>query len=186
MEKEENVKEGVSEQPEEKKSAAYYEKRPEFGNRGPSKILLHFRKGLTFFLVIAACVIFYFALLRINDISAGISKLVDVLKPILYGFAIAYLLNPVVKQIDRWLIPQASTNARTFILNQTSESIELTKVLSPEKVAENRGEKGTFFLNVQYRQNSSWQGIVNWIEGNITYHFLSVLELLKILSNVLV
>ncbi len=82
--------------------------------------------------------------------------------------------------------PQASTNARTFILNQTSESIELTKVLSPEKVAENRGEKGTFFLNVQYRQNSSWQGIVNWIEGNITYHFLSVLELLKILSNVLV
>ena len=51
MEKKENVEEGVSEKPEEKKSAAYYEKRPEFGNRGPSKILLHFRKGLTFFLV---------------------------------------------------------------------------------------------------------------------------------------
>ena len=46
MEKKENVEEGVSEKPEEKKSAAYYEKRPEFGNRGPSKILLHFRKGL--------------------------------------------------------------------------------------------------------------------------------------------
>lgn len=106
MEKEENVKEGVSEQPEEKKSAAYYEKRPEFGNRGPSKILLHFRKGITFFLVIAACVIFYFALLRINDISAGIAKLLDVLKPILYGLAIAYLLNPIVKQVDRLLIPQ--------------------------------------------------------------------------------
>lgn len=102
----ENVEEGISEKPEEKKSAAYYEKRPEFGNRGPSKILLHFRKGITFFLVIAACVIFYFALLRINDISAGISKLIDVLKPILYGLAIAYLLNPIVKQVDRLLIPQ--------------------------------------------------------------------------------
>ena len=123
MEKEENVKEGVSEQPEEKKSAAYYEKRPEFGNRGPSKILLHFRKGLTFFLVIAACVIFYFALLRINDISAGISKLVDVLKPILYGLAIAYLLNPVVKQIDRWLIPQLKKKMTLEKARKVSRSV---------------------------------------------------------------
>ena len=123
MEKEENVKEGVSEQPEEKKSAAYYEKRPEFGNRGPSKILLHFRKGLTFFLVIAACVIFYFALLRINDISAGISKLVDVLKPILYGFAIAYLLNPVVKQIDTWLIPQLKKKMTLEKARRVSRSV---------------------------------------------------------------
>lgn len=123
MEKEENVKDGVSEQPEEKKSAAYYEKRPEFGNRGPSKILLHFRKGLTFFLVIAACVIFYFALLRINDISAGISKLVDVLKPILYGLAIAYLLNPVVKQIDRWLIPQLKKKMTLEKARKVSRSV---------------------------------------------------------------
>ena len=123
MEKEENVKEGVSEQPEEKKSAAYYEKRPEFGNRGPSKSLLHFRKGLTFFLVIAACVIFYFALLRINDISAGISKLVDVLKPILYGLAIAYLLNPVVKQIDRWLIPQLKKKMTLEKARKVSRSV---------------------------------------------------------------
>ena len=43
MEKKDNVEKGVSGKPEEKKSAAYYEKRPEFGNRGPSKILLHFR-----------------------------------------------------------------------------------------------------------------------------------------------
>ena len=42
MEKKDNVEKGVSGKPEEKKSAAYYEKRPEFGNRGPSKILLHF------------------------------------------------------------------------------------------------------------------------------------------------
>ena len=72
MEKKDNVEKGVSGKPEKKKSAAYYEKRPEFGNRGPSKILLHFRKGITFFLVIAACVIFYFLLLRIEDISVGV------------------------------------------------------------------------------------------------------------------
>ena len=32
MEKKDNVEKGVSEKPEEKKYAAYYEKRPEFGN----------------------------------------------------------------------------------------------------------------------------------------------------------
>ena len=62
----------------------------------------------------------------------------------------------------------------------------LDKVRSPEDFIENRGQKGTFFLNVRYRQNSSWQGIVRWIEGNSTQQFVSVLELLKILSNALV
>ena len=74
MEKKDNVEKEVSEKPEAKKSAAYYEKRPEFGNRGPSKILLHFRKGLTFFLVIAACVIFYFLLLRKESRTAVLKK----------------------------------------------------------------------------------------------------------------
>ena len=123
MEKEENVKEVVSEKPKERKSAAYYEKRPEFGNRGPSKILLHFRKGLTFFLVIAACVLFYFALLRIDDISASVSKVIDTLKPILYGLAIAYLLNPVVKQIDRWLIPQLNKKMTLEKAQKVSRSV---------------------------------------------------------------
>ena len=60
------------------------------------------------------------------------------------------------------------------------------KVCIPQEVLEKRGAKGTFLLNVKYRQNSSWQGIVRWIEGNSTQQFVSVLELLKILSNALV
>ena len=123
MEKKDNVEKGVSGKPEKKKSAAYYEKRPEFGNRGPSKILLHFRKGITFFLVIAACVIFYFLLLRIEDISVGVSKVIDVLKPILYGMVIAYLLNPIVKQIDRWLIPQLKKKMSQEKAKKVSRSV---------------------------------------------------------------
>jgi len=70
--------------------------------------------------------------------------------------------------------------------DQFSGVDRLDKVQSPEDFIENRGQKGTFFLNVRYRQNSSWQGIVRWIEGNSTQQFVSVLELLKILSNTLV
>lgn len=119
----EKKKESAQEAPTEKKSAAYYERRPEFGNKGPSKILLHFRKGLTFFLVIAACVIFYFALLRIDDITAKIYKIIDVLKPILYGLAIAYLLNPIVKQVDRWLIPVLEKKMSAKKARKTSRAI---------------------------------------------------------------
>ena len=87
---------------------------------------------------------------------------------------------------DRLEFPQASTSARSFTSTQFSGVDRLDKVQSPEDFIENRGQKGTFFLNVRYRQNSSWQGIVRWIEGNSTQQFVSVLELLKILSNALV
>lgn len=85
--------------------------------------MLHFRKGLTFFLVIAACVIFYFLLLRIEDISVDVSKVIDVLKPILYGMVIAYLLNPIVKQIDRWLIPQLKKKMSLEKAKKVSRSV---------------------------------------------------------------
>lgn len=88
-----------------KGSAPYYDKRPQFGNKGPSKLRQQFSRGMTYFLVIVAGVLFYFALLRLDEISGGVTKVVDVLKPIIYGLAIAYLLNPIVKTVDRYLVP---------------------------------------------------------------------------------
>ena len=72
---------------------------------------------------------------------------------------------------DKLEFPQASTSARSFTSTQFSGVDRLDKVRSPEDFIENRGQKGTFFLNVRYRQNSSWQGIVRWIEGNSTQQF---------------
>ena len=89
-----------------KSSAPYYDKRPEFGNKGPSKLRQKFNRGMTYFLVIATCVFFYFALLRIDLLLHAAGKVVEVLKPVFYGLAIAYLLNPIVKRVDRWLIPR--------------------------------------------------------------------------------
>ena len=61
---------------------------------------------MTMFLVIMACVVLYFALLRLDSITNAVSMVIDVLKPILYGMVIAYLLNPIVKQVDRILVPR--------------------------------------------------------------------------------
>lgn len=62
-------------------------------------------KSMTMFFVVAACILFYFALLRLGQISAAFRQLLSVAKPIIYGLAIAYLLNPIVKWVDSWLLP---------------------------------------------------------------------------------
>ena len=88
-----------------KRQEAYYNNRPNIGTKGPSKLRQQFAKGMTFFLVVAASIIFYFALLRLPHISDAFATTVGVLKPILYGFAIAYLLNPIVKKVELYMVP---------------------------------------------------------------------------------
>lgn len=83
----------------------YYANQPKIGNKGPSKIRQHINRGLTAFLVIAAGIAFYFMLLRFPNLSDAVSKIIEVLKPVVYGFVIAFLLNPIVKKVDKYLIP---------------------------------------------------------------------------------
>lgn len=89
----------------EKERGGYYRNRPKFDDNGPSKLRQYFSKGMTYFLVIAASIVFYFALLRLTNLSDVFGKIVNVLKPILYGLVIAYLLNPIVRKTDQYLIP---------------------------------------------------------------------------------
>ena len=94
-----------AEKVEKRQEQAYYEERPILGKKGPSKIRQQFSRGMTYFLVVAASILFYFALLRMTDISEGVSRVFIVLKPVVYGFVIAYLLNPIVNKVDMLLVP---------------------------------------------------------------------------------
>lgn len=91
---------------------AYYSVRPKFGAKGPSKLRQQFGRGITIFLVVAASILFYFALLRLTNLSQWVSKVIDVLKPVIYGCAIAYLLNPIVKKVDKYLLPVLERNMK--------------------------------------------------------------------------
>lgn len=84
---------------------AYYSSRPKFGGKGPGKLSQYFNRGMTYFLVVAASILFYFALLRLTNVSYTFGKIFSVLKPVIYGAAIAYLLNPLVKKVDIFLVP---------------------------------------------------------------------------------
>lgn len=84
---------------------AHYSNPLKFGKGGPSKLRQQFSRGMTYFLVVAASLLFYFALLRLTSLSESIEAVIGVLKPVIYGCVIAYLLNPVVKQVDKYMVP---------------------------------------------------------------------------------
>lgn len=47
-----------------------------------------------------------------------------------------------------------------------------------------KGKIATFYIKIRFRQNSSWQGSITWLEGGKTEDFRSVFELLKIINSV--
>ena len=104
-------------------------------------------------------------------------------EPIAFGNVIE-LLTIAEKLYDRICFPQASTKTRRFI-----EEEPQVQVKRPEKVVEqteiigHRGEIGSFVLCVQFRQNSTWQGEVIWLEKGIRRRFFNTLNFIKILDS---
>jgi hypothetical protein len=47
------------------------------------------------------------------------------------------------------------------------------------------GVKCTFDISVRYRHSAEWQGRIYWVERDITWEFMSVLEMLKHIDNAL-
>ena len=71
----------------------------------------YFYIGLTAFLVIAACVLFYFLLANLSKILSYCGTFVGIMQPIIIGLVIAFLVNPIVdflqkrlhQAADKWL-----------------------------------------------------------------------------------
>ncbi len=87
---------------------------------------------------------------------------------------------------DKWNFPQKANKYRTF--SDKTEIIIKQNILrggsgmSIHNIQDKRGDKGTFIVQVQYRQNSTWQGQVIWAEQNRKEHFRSALELMKLID----
>ena len=46
-------------------------------------------------------------------------------------------------------------------------------------------EKGTFVVRIMNRNNSTWQGSLDWVEEKKTQNFRSALELIKLIDSAL-
>ena len=80
---------------------------------------------------------------------------------------------------DEMARPQADTTVRSF---------GAWVALQPERPALSREVKGllaTFRLRILFRQHSSWQGEIIWVERAMSQCFRSVLELVHLLDSAL-
>ena len=66
---------------------------------------------------------------------------------------------------------------------QIRQEGEKVVVVNEESMKKHQGDKGTFIVRIQYRQNASWQGQVTWAEKDKTVPFRSALELLKLIDS---
>ena len=94
------------------------------------------------------------------------------------------LLLQLESLLERQNFPQAFQRMRSF----TKETPEYPAGLLPEgameaeTVAAARGQAATFVLRVLTRQNATWQGVLEWLEGEQRNSFSSDLEFLKLLE----
>ena len=95
------------------------------------------------------------------------------------------LLHRMEDLYDKLDFPQASTKSRYFIAPSEVASEEMENIAEPEWIFEQRGKKASFAIWVRMRQNATWQGDIVWLEKDEIYSFVSVLDLIKIMDNIL-
>ncbi len=109
-----------------------------------------------------------------------------------YGFAIdfsgvRYLLSILDEFFDYVNFPQAGNKKRSFAAekNKSAEGLSfMLRDIKPEEQLQ-ADTDDYIILHVQFRQYSSWQGILQWPKEKKTLRFRSELELVQLLANLI-
>jgi len=69
--------------------------------------------GLMVFITFVCCILFFFSVLRYQGFANGWHKVISAAQPIIIGLVLAYLLNPVMKFLERHLYKLLKDRAKT-------------------------------------------------------------------------
>ena len=94
------------------------------------------------------------------------------------------LLLKVEGVLDAQNFPQASQRIRTFVQDASEypASVLPGGAMSEAEVEASRGALTTFQLAILTRRNATWQGAVDWMEGQSPMSFSSALALLSLVD----
>lgn len=87
--------------------------------------------------------------------------------------------------LDAQNFPQAFQRARMFVAREPAVSPVANTpedCLSADAVLAASGDKATFEVTVLSRQSSTWQGFIDWLDGNPPLPFSSDLEFLRLVD----
>jgi len=88
--------------------------------------------------------------------------------------------------MDEMRFPAASTDSRFFGKEKNTKDLKGAITVDRDEVVfdlKENGRKATFIVQVQYRQNATWQGSIKWVETDEEKKFRSALELIKIIDS---
>jgi len=90
------------------------------------------------------------------------------------------LLDVIRYVLTRYTSLESTHQARTW--KKTDAMPERVPEVSEKKM--DKGKEATFLLHVQYHQNTTWQGTVEWLESKRKMPFRSTLELIQLIEQV--
>lgn len=90
----------------------------------------YFYWGITAFLVIVASILFYYILFHRSSLSSGIDTIIGISMPIIDGFVLAYLMTPVLNQIERRIIEPLYKKAKLPVNAKSQKRIRGLSILA--------------------------------------------------------
>lgn len=93
--------------------------------------------------------------------------------------SLTQFLIKMEQTLDTMNLPQSFTAVRAFAPPPPANA-----VISPT-LKQQEGALATFALRIIFRQNSSWQGSITWLEAGREQSFRSVLELIFLMDSAL-
>lgn len=90
--------------------------------------------------------------------------------------------------LDMLAFPQKSLDYRLFSRYREDDlpAIRRPEVFTDETAfTAEHGKKASFIIQIQFRQNATWQGSIRWIEEKKSQNFRSSLELIKLMDDAL-
>ena len=93
--------------------------------------------------------------------------------------SLSQLLIKAEEILDDLQTPQSYTTHRTFshLVEPMEQSCDSNRV--------RKGDQATFELRVIFRQHTSWQGVIHWLEEKQEQSFRSVLEMILLMDSAL-
>ena len=92
--------------------------------------------------------------------------------------SLTQLLKGMEQSLDEMAFPRAFNETRSFAPAAPHSPLQAGEPLAEGKLA-------TFAVRILFRQNTSWQGSVTWLEGRTDESFRSVLELILLMDSAL-
>jgi len=92
------------------------------------------------------------------------------------------LLFEILNTIDKMNFPRPATEKRAFA-NAEKSTLEKQQDISLQSYQYSLGKISTFNIKILFRQNSSWQGSISWVEGQCEDTFRSALEMLMLIDS---